>query len=78
MYRMFVSWGVTLSAYLRTRKGIAADSKCSLPEDYVASLVSLPCLDKGKVTSDGLLHNVVPPIELTVFPWGALKLNNTL
>ena len=35
-----------------------------LPEDDVAGPVSLPGLDQGKVSGDGLLHDVVPAIEL--------------
>lgn len=35
-----------------------------LPENNVSSLVSFPCLDQCKVSSDGLFHDVVPAIEL--------------
>ena len=35
-----------------------------LPEDKVAFGVALPGLDERKVPSDGLLHNVVLPVEL--------------
>lgn len=35
-----------------------------LPENNVSSLVSFPCLNQCKVSSDGLFHDVVPAIEL--------------
>lgn len=34
------------------------------PEDNVSSLVSFPCLNQCKVSSDGLFHDVVPAVEL--------------
>jgi len=35
-----------------------------LPENNVSSLVSFPCLNQGKVSNDGLFHDVVPAVEL--------------
>ena len=39
-------------------------------EDQVALGVTLPRLDEGKVASDGLLHDIVLPVELPGLPGG--------
>ena len=48
-----------------------------LSEHYVSTSVRLPCLDEGKVPSDGLLHNVVTAMEHTVLLPSALNFHMT-